>query len=102
MRVLQSLCSMLKLIFSLASVAVKRRTGIDTRPNEIWADANARGISSPYFNRCTPNCALGDDDISENLCGGAPHSPRAGGDVRADCRACRPRGACAPGRLCAA
>src|SRR5947208_1073563 len=35
---------MLKLSFSLASVAEKSFTGIDTRPNEICADANARGI----------------------------------------------------------
>src|SRR2546421_8929721 len=49
MREPQSACSMLKLIFSLDSVAVKSRTGIDTSPNEICADANARGITVPLF-----------------------------------------------------
>ena len=59
MREPQSACSMLKLIFSLDSVAVKSRTGIETSPNEICADANARGISVPlFYPECTWICAV--------------------------------------------
>src|SRR6266550_6117797 len=59
MREPQSACSMLKLIFSLDSVAVKRRTGIETSPNEICADANARAISVPlFYPECTWICAV--------------------------------------------
>jgi methylated-DNA-protein-cysteine methyltransferase-like protein len=50
---------MLKLIFSLDSVAVKSRTGIDTSPKEICAVANARAISGPlFYPECTWICAV--------------------------------------------
>src|SRR5712671_5593450 len=45
----QSLCSMLKLIFSLASVAEKSLTGMLTRPKAICPEANARGMSTPFY-----------------------------------------------------
>jgi hypothetical protein len=39
---------MLKLIFSLASVAEKSFTGMETRPNAICPEAKARGIATPF------------------------------------------------------
>src|SRR5688500_10917676 len=105
MRLPQSLCSMLKEIFSDDSAAEKSFTGMETSPKAICADAMTRGMwrrsstelqraRRTFIVRCglnaqkrvhlTMRCV---ETLRAHLVRREADSERIGGDVRSDCGA---------------